>query len=152
MRRQGLIYSEDQYHYSPEVVKAALRVGLAYRRADVEPAWPTGDEEESGVRARSDPAEGNNLQAIMVDVLRGFDALARSDRDLLELAYLFGLTQAEVGQRWQVTENAVEHQHRRAIDRLIDVLGGARRRAAGDHDGPGARTALSNEEAQRQVE
>lgn len=151
MRRQGLIFAEDQYHYSPEVVKAALRVGLAYRRADIEPAWPAGDEEDSGVRAKTDPAEGNNLQAMMLDVLRGFDALPVSDQMVLELADFLGLTLAQVGARLQVTEVAAKHLHSRAINKLIDVLGGARRMAAADHDGPGSRSAMSNEEAQRQV-
>jgi DNA-directed RNA polymerase specialized sigma24 family protein len=144
MRRQGLIYADDQYHYAPQLVKAALPVALAYRHEQVEPSWPTGDEEQSGARSKNDPAEGNNLTAIMLDVLAGFDGLSAADRMLLLRCHLDGLTLDQVAAERQDEPAAVRKAHSRAVDRLIERLGGQRRREGEVHDGPGARQVLSN--------
>lgn len=152
MRRQGLIDVQDQYHYSPGVVKSALEVGLRYLVFDQVPAWPASDEEDSGVRAVNDPAEGNNLQAIMLDVLRGFDGLSRADQDLLVRNHLDGLSLAEIAAELQDEVKTVQKRHERAVDRLIDQLGGARRVATAEHAGPGGRRAVSNAAAQRMLD
>lgn len=128
MRRQGLINAEDQYHYSPRVVKKALPVALGWRFEERVPTWPTGDEEESGVRAPSDPAEGNNLAAVVQDVLAGFDGLSGQDQRLLIRCHLDGLTLEAVAEERQMLPDAVRQAHARAVNRLIERLGGARRR------------------------
>jgi DNA-directed RNA polymerase specialized sigma24 family protein len=136
MRRQGLIDVEDQYHYSPGVVKSGLEVGLRYRAFDQVPSWPVSEDDDPGVRSPTDPAEGNNLQAIMLDVLRGFDGLSGADQGLLLRKHLDGLTLAEIAAELGEEAATVRRRHKRAVDRLIDRLGGERGRAADDVDGP----------------
>jgi hypothetical protein len=168
MRRQGRIYVGDQYFYSAREVKRALPVALRWRFEDKVPEVQ-GDPGELIGRGNTDPAEGNTLQATVQDVLAAFDGLSERDQYLLiendfrevslrELAHgprrdWFSQGAGPCGSTGPCRPCATaEKAHERAINRLVEQLGGSRRREADEHDGPGARRVISNAEARALTE
>lgn len=100
-------------------------------------------------RGQSAPAEGNNLVTVLADVKRALALVSDSDRALLLDLYREGLSESELAEAGNVTVEAVNKRHDRALARLRDVMGGERPPL---HDGPGSRHAISNAAARAATE
>lgn len=120
----GLGYDvADEYAYGVAQVTALLDYAL--RDVLVKPADLT-----EGAGARTDPAEGGNFTAMVMDVRQAWDTadLSETDRQLLRLHILADLSAAEIGRRVGISRQAAASQLRRALRRLVGALGGTRGR------------------------
>jgi RNA polymerase sigma-70 factor (ECF subfamily) len=98
----------------------------AARDERMAPPLPDGSALELAQRlvASGTSPSGRAVRAEMRDRVRAaLVALAETDREVLVLRYLEGMTTAEVAAVLGLSESAVKMRHRRALDRLSRVLG-----------------------------
>lgn len=110
---------EDEYFYSRRLVRDLLPAVLGGGRDGFEREGPKG-----AVRAPSDPAEGNNQAALLADVAA---AWAAHPDQLLAERYWPGavkLSVEDMALRHGLSVPAYNRRERRALDRLVDFLGG----------------------------
>lgn len=75
-------------------------------------------------RGGGDPAEGGNTLATVMDVRRALDSLNDEDRTLLELLYADHLSYEVTGATLGLHERTVRRKAERAIERMVEALGG----------------------------
>lgn len=142
---------DDLAYYSRGEVKELLPSMF-----DVD-AW-TNPPKNPGERAAKKPAaEGNGWLATLADVSRAFDVLSAEDRDLLTRVYRDDESMVRIGDESGVSRQVVAKRVERAVNRLVNVLGGPRPRGGHypDEHGececgwghPGARKAMSGAHA-----
>lgn len=112
---------DDIAYYNPAVVKEILPDIF-----DVEDWLNSGTVNDMDkVSGLSRPSEGNNRLATIVDVKSGFDSLSDDDQMLLRELYADGGVGHQVlAATLDVTERTVQRREERAIQRLVDRLGG----------------------------
>ena len=112
---------DDIAYYNPAVVKEILPDIF-----DVEDWLSSGTVSDMDkVSGLSRPSEGNNRLATIVDVKSGFDSLSDDDQMLLRELYSDGGVGHQVlAATLDVTERTVQRREERAIQRLVDRLGG----------------------------
>lgn len=125
---------DDLFFYSTGALRDILPMVFDYD------AWLPFTKSDSSGRSGGDPAEGGNLLATLADVSLALSRLRDSDLVLIESIYQHGLTEAEIATAEDVTVEAINKRHDRALERLRDILGGER---PNFHEGPGARRAMS---------
>lgn len=113
-------------------------------------AWLEPPVSDDGGRSRRDPATGGNWIAMLADVARAYDSLAREDRELLACFHREHMTNVMLAELNGVTPQAMSARHQKALNRLLKQLGGERPHYT--HDRPdcecgeivGSRNAISN--------
>ena len=103
-------------------------------------------DEGGKIRSGKPANEGNNLLAMVSDVARGFVQLEWDQRNLLEIQFGLGFTNKDMAGFFDTTEPAIKMRVQRALDALVQILGG--KSPYDDFDGPGSRHAMSNAHAQ----
>lgn len=90
-------------------------------------SFQTGDEVNTEVKTRTAPNEGGNGLVSLVDVKRGFEKLAPEQKRLLFLLYHRGDTSYdEVAKELDVSSMTVRRREQRALEAIVDNLGGPR--------------------------
>jgi len=84
-------------------------------------------------------------RAIMADFRSAIASLNESDRKILGDRFGLGLTAEDIAEARHVPVTSVQDRIDRAVERLHRKLG---QQAGRDHEGPGARRAISNAHAQ----
>lgn len=87
--------------------------------------------------------EGNNLLAMLADVERGLEKLPPNHESVIWMVFHGGLDYDELAQELKTTRHAAEQRVQRALEVLVDKLGGEQPY----FDGPGSRRAVSNASA-----
>jgi hypothetical protein len=83
---------------------------------------------QSDGKSVSDPALGNNWLATLADVARGFDLLDTEDQMLLRRFHEDGERNIDMAMESEVSEATMSYRHNRALNRLLDKLGGEKPR------------------------
>lgn len=109
----------DLYYYEPEVVEALLtpvlrsEIGVTHRLNLGRTGRP------------SAPAEGGNLQAMMVEIDYIYWKLSKDDRKILFYRHAESLDFREIANLMMLgSDDAARMRHKRAIKRLVRKLGG----------------------------
>lgn len=112
---------EDVHFYSNKELGALLAAALDYD------AWVSAPETSAdGPGNRQDPAVGGNWVATLSDVSRGFSALPETDRLILQMHFVEGLSYRELAPKLEVHHSTAADYVNRALERLHDQLGGER--------------------------
>jgi RNA polymerase sigma factor (sigma-70 family) len=120
-RRMYRLERDDIAYYTPAIVREILPDIF-----DIED-WLNSGTSELGdkVSGLSRPSEGNNRLATIVDVKSGFDSLSEDDQALLRDLYEDGgVTHQVLAATLEVSEKTVQRREDRAVQRLVDRLGG----------------------------
>lgn len=120
-RRVYRLERDDIAYYNPAVVREILPDIF-----DIDD-WMTSStaSDMDKVSGLSRPSEGNNRLAAIVDVKSGFESLSDDDKTLLSELYADGgLSHQVLAATLEVTERTVQRREERAIQRLVDRLGG----------------------------
>ena len=120
-RRVYRLERDDIAYYTPAVVREILPDIF-----DIED-WLNAGTSELGdkVSGLSRPSEGNSRLATIVDVKSGFASLSEDDQGLLRDLYEDGgVTQQVLAATLEVSEKTVQRREERAVQRLVDRLGG----------------------------
>lgn len=83
--------------------------------------WEQAPESASSVVS---PEDSHLAVTILADVRSGFYQLSKEDRSLLEIRYRLELSQSEIGELLGLSDRGAEKRIQRALDRLLDNLGG----------------------------
>lgn len=88
--------------------------------------WAVGHEVDDSVRRRrKSPAEGGDSVAMMVDISRGYNLLGDIDQQVLRERFAPpGRTYEQLADVWDVSVSTAHGRVRRALEHLIDHLGG----------------------------
>lgn len=116
---------DDEFFYTIPMVADMLQLYF-------DPDWrePKGVEMTDKTSSGKPAQEGWNLQAMVADVGRAYEALPPSDQALLSFVYdgtrmvRDAITQLSL--EWEVTPNAADHRVRRVVGRIRAKLGGPR--------------------------
>jgi RNA polymerase sigma-B factor len=107
-----------------EQVLEALEAGAAYDAISLDGPRRAGDEESDTVADGLGQADERfELIEDRATIGRGFKSLPQRERRILYLRFAEGLTQAEIGERMEMSQMHVSRLIRRAIDRLRVVAG-----------------------------
>lgn len=111
----------DLFYYEQDVVEALLPAVL---RAE----WGVTHKLNLGRPGRpSAPSEGNNLQAMMIEIDAAYRKLSNEDKKLLFLRYAESLEYADVAKELEITSSdAARMRTTRAVRKLINKMGGFR--------------------------
>lgn len=88
--------------------------------------WLDPPQYDSETRTPRDPATGGNWMTTLADVSRSYDKLKKEDRDLLAMFHRDGWRNKDLASVWDLTEAQMSWRHTRAVERLLDQLGGPR--------------------------
>lgn len=118
-RRTGAKTS-DFYWYTPAVIMELLPDVWEYSN------WASGGSgDQSMPRGKSKPSEGNNRQAMMVDVAYALSTLPQDDRVLLANLYAHGGMNKELlAAQAELTVSGLEKRVGRIVDKMVERLGG----------------------------
>ncbi|HEX6457294.1 MAG TPA: SigB/SigF/SigG family RNA polymerase sigma factor [Thermoleophilaceae bacterium] len=110
-----------------ERVLEAMEAGAAYDTASLDRPRRNGDDEDSETVADAigEAENGYSLVEDRATIGRGLQALPERERTILYLRFAEGLTQAEIGERINISQMHVSRLIRRAIDRMRVVAGAA---------------------------
>lgn len=108
---------EDEWFANRKVIRELLPVVLAGGEDGYEAKV------QSETASGGDPAEGNNRAAMLADIDAAYRALTQ-DFVLLSDIYKWGVTYKELADEFEVSETTVRNRERRAIDKMIEHLGG----------------------------
>lgn len=133
---------EDEFFYNAGLVRELLP--MVWKPELV--IQDTQPDEGGRVKSGKPANEGNNLLAMVADVSRAFDAITDDHRRILFAVYFFGETNEHIADRLVISVPAVKMRVQRAVDALVDELGG-RSPYDDDYEGPGSRRAISNAHA-----
>ena len=116
----GYDYS-DLFYYEPDVVEALLPAIL---RGE----WGVTHKLNLGRPGRpSAPSEGNNLQAMMIEIDSAYHKLSNEDKKLLFLRYAEAMEYADIAKEIEGgSSDAVRMRTTRAVRKLINKTGGFR--------------------------
>lgn len=118
-RRVSQLQKGDLAYYTTQVVREMLP--SIFHVED----WVSGEVLSDERRAPSRPAEGNTRLASVVDVRSAFEALPDKDKQLLMDLYCDGgLPVQVVAAQLEVTERTVRRREERALDKIVERLGG----------------------------
>ena len=119
-RRIYQLEKGDIVYYTPAIVKEVLPDIF-----DMDD-WLTGSTNDSErVSGTSRPSEGNTRLATVIDVKSGFEALSDEDKALLRDLYEDGgVTHQVLAATLDVNEKTIQRREQRALQRLVDKLGG----------------------------
>lgn len=110
-------------------------------------AWTEPPVSDSGPGSGGDPAYGGNWLATLADVSRAFKLLKDEDKILLTHLHRAQMTQTETADLLDVDQSNVSRRHDRALDRLLDLLGGPRPEDEPEREYTGKRKSKSNGQA-----
>lgn len=119
-RRASGLQAGDLHYYTPAMITELLP--SIWDEDD----WVSGQAADTGeLKGPSRPSEGNNRLAMIVDVRSAFYALPLDSRNLLEMLHRDGgITYEAVGELLDVHERTVRRREERALDRMVERLGG----------------------------
>ncbi len=118
-KRRSRLMAGDLAYYTPQVIREILP--SIFHVED----WVSGEIHGDERRAPSRPAEGNNRLAAVIDVRSAFETLPDKDKQLLMDMYCDGgLPLQVIATQLEVTERTVRRREDRALDRMIERLGG----------------------------
>ncbi|WP_343955640.1 hypothetical protein [Nonomuraea longicatena] len=142
--RNDYVYRTARYLYTPEEVRVLL--AIAVESVGVVFDAPT----EDGYVAAPDRG---NICVSLWDLSQALDGIPdRWRRILMRRAECEGYDAEQrrkaTAYGWKPLSESEQRTARRATERLAEVLNRVVNRAPGDHDGPGARKAISNARAQ----
>lgn len=72
----------------------------------------------------SAPSEGGNAMAMMIEIDYAYWKLNKDDRKVLFLKYAMDSTDAEIGEQYQLSEDAVRMKVNRILKKLVHKIGG----------------------------
>jgi DNA-directed RNA polymerase specialized sigma24 family protein len=119
-RRIYVLEKDDIAYYTPAIVREVLPDIF-----DIDD-WLSGStNDQERVSGTSRPSEGNTRLATVVDVKSGFDSLSVDDKALLTDLYADGgVTHQVLAATLEVAEKTIQRREQRAVQRLVDKLGG----------------------------
>jgi RNA polymerase sigma factor (sigma-70 family) len=124
--RKGQLREADRL---PAFVHGVARnLANNYLRGEVRRAEAPLDDEVVRRLAGTAPVEEEARRAL---VARGLEAIAPTDREVLQLTLVDGLHPREIAQRLSLTSDVVRQRKARALKRLLAVVDPAGRQAAG---------------------
>lgn len=119
-RKKSRLEQGDLFYYTVGIIKEVLPD--IFDMDDWSSSSQTAPDE---MRRPSAPSEGNNRLAVIVDVRAAFLALPDPDQTLLHDLYADGgVTREVLAMAYEVTERTIRRREERAIDRMIERLGG----------------------------
>lgn len=95
-------------------------------------------------RVKRDPAHGNNWLVTLADVEVGYNRLSYEDQNLLALFHRDGYRNKDLAAEWDLTEAQMSWRHTRAVERLLEHLGGPKPEPAKERDPFKGRKSISN--------
>jgi len=111
----------DLYYYEPALVEVLLPAVLA-GNFHIAPKLNL-----SGVTRPTPPAEGGNIQVMLLEVDSAYWKLSKEDRKLLFFRHAESMDFKEIANYLSLgTEDAARMRHKRAIRRLVNKLGGSK--------------------------
>ena len=112
--------SQDLFYYTNTMIMELLPATFD------EDDWVAGQSVDSGeLRSTSRPAEGHNRLAMICDIRNAFFMLNQSDQELLRMLHKgIGLSYEQAGVRLDVHERTVRRREERALERMVERLGG----------------------------
>lgn len=110
----------DFYWYTPAVVEELLPDIFEYED------WvQSGNSGEEKVKGRSQPSEGGNRTAMLIDVAAAYRTLSDEDKDLLRDRYGDGGVDVDVlAARMEITADGVRKKINRVVEKMVERLGG----------------------------
>lgn len=122
MRQQGGSKPQDFATYSTTAVSDLLPLIF------VDVPAQTGDEVNEEVKHKRSPSEGGVLLATVADVKAAFKRLPKAQRELLYHLHapVDPLTHRDLGKRMDLSEATVRRREQRALEAIVDLLGGPR--------------------------
>jgi hypothetical protein len=120
---------EDNYYYDKELLEAIL------------PAVLTGDRNApstdnlSFTNTKKVASEGNNWFAMCADVEKALGKLVKEQYWIINLCYGLGMDSAAVSVEMDISQDAVRMRKNRALNNLLNILGGERPRRERDYTG-----------------
>lgn len=137
----------DIYRYGHDQVE--LLISWWYDRQH-DGGMPAGGSTEARVSSTPSPvAETGGTMAALIDIDRVMGRFAVHEVDFLKDTIWHEYRQADLAAELGVSEQAIGQRKRRLVDRAVRLLNDYRRTMTVEHDGPGSRTAMSNETARR---
>jgi RNA polymerase sigma factor (sigma-70 family) len=119
-RRVYHLEKGDIAYYTPAIVREVLPDIF-----DIDDWLSGSSNDQERVSGASRPSEGNTRLATVIDVKSGFDSLSEDDQLLLrELYEDGGVTHQVLAATFDVSEKTIQRREQRAIERLVDKLGG----------------------------
>lgn len=118
-KRHSRLQHGDLHYYSPAVLRELLPDIFDYNNWVGGAPAPTDQ-----IRAASRPAEGHNRLAMLVDVVSMFSTLPAQDQLLLRQLHYDYVTYEELALTHEVSDRTIRRREERAIDRLVERLGG----------------------------
>jgi len=121
----------DLYYYEPELVEALLPTVLM-GNFHIAPKLNLGR-----IGRPSAPAEGGNIQVMLLEVDSAYWKLSKEDRKMLFFRHAESMDFKEIANYLSLgSEDTARMRHKRAIKRLINKLGGRKPYNDGDLDKP----------------
>lgn len=109
----------DLFYYESDLVEALLPSVLRGEKTI------THKLDLGRISGASAPAEGGNLQAMMIEIDLAYHKLAKEDKQVLFLRYAESMDYEAIGKELDLgTEDAVRMRHNRILRRLIKKIGG----------------------------
>jgi hypothetical protein len=131
---------EDEFFYNTELIRMLLPMvwnpELIFQ--EVQP-----DDLGGKIRRSKAANEGNNLPAMVADVAQALHRIDLDDYKLLLLHFALQYEYKELAEELDINVGAAKMRVQRAIERLVETLGGETPWT----DGPGSRRAISNAHA-----
>lgn len=114
------ISTSDYYWYTPAVVEEILPDIFEYED------WvQSGHDQGEKVKGRSQPSEGGNRTAMMIDVATAYRSLSEDDQAILRDRYSAGGVDIDVlAARLEITSDGVRKRINRILDKMVERLGG----------------------------
>ena len=118
-RERSKLTKGDLAYYTPQIIRELLPA-IFYPEDWVSSEIHTGE-----TRSPSRPSEGNTRLAMVVDVRSAFSSLPQNDKQLLADLYADGGMPIQVvALQLDVTERTVRRREERALDKMVERLGG----------------------------
>jgi RNA polymerase sigma factor (sigma-70 family) len=118
-RKRSGLQRGDSFFYTQAIVRELLPA--IFDRDE----WTAGPAYDTEVRGPSRPSEGNTRLAMIIDVRVAFDSLPEQDQNMLMWLYRDnGLTFEQLGEMMEVHERTARRREERAIERMVERLGG----------------------------
>ena len=136
---------EDNYYYDREVVELLLPAVL--RKDLVAPAMT----ELGFTKAKKVASEGGNWFAMMADIDRSLSRLTQEQLSIIYLRFGDGCDNASLATELAITEDAARMRVNRAINNLLNFLGGTRPRKERDYTEEEANERANNGRSEEDV-
>lgn len=110
----------DYYWYTPAIIEEVLPDIFDYED------WVlAGHQSDEKVKGKSQPSEGGNRTAMMIDVATAYNTLSEDDQALLRDRYAAGGVDIDVlAARMEITNDGVRKRINRVLDKMVERLGG----------------------------